>query len=196
MRGSKRLVGSPIALATSGLVLAAFMTFVLPLPDFSGAIVAGDGSAFDLDFSYTVAEAFERAAAFEGAEKAAFARAHWTWDLAYPLAYGAFFLCAWTFALERLAPGSRAARILPWLTVAAPLFDLAENAAASVLVALAPAREGLAAFAARAAVVATPAKWIAVAACFAGAVVLFAALGARALRRRAGSAGGPGGRRA
>ena len=197
MRGFHALVSSPFALAATGLALAAFMAFVLPLPDFSGAIMAGDGSAFDLDFAYTVEEAFERAAAFEGAEKAAFVRAHWTWDLAYPLVYGAFFLCAWAFALERLAPGSKASRAAPFLTLAAPLFDLAENAAASVLVSLAPARDGTAAFASRAAVLATPAKWIAVGACFAGVVLLFAALGAKALRRRfagwaSGSGGGPG----
>jgi hypothetical protein len=189
MHGFHRFIASPFALAATGVLLAAFMAFVLPLPAFSGAIVAGDGSAFDLDFSYSADEAFERVAAFSGAGREPFVRAHWTWDLAYPLVYGAFFLCAGAFALERLAPGSRAARVLPWLGLAAPLFDLAENAAVSVLVALAPARDGAAALAARAAVVATPVKWLAVGAAFALVAALFAALGTEALRRRFAGAG-------
>lgn len=131
-----------------------------------------EGGEFDTELFYTPAQAIEKASLFSPAGRAGSIRAHWTWDLAFPLAYGFFCTAAWALGLRLLAGTGRQPRYLfLLLPLAGSLFDVFENAAVSALLAADPAGPVLRA-AAMAASAGTALKWLLVVPAFSGAVVL------------------------
>ena len=170
-----------VLLSASALLLA-FQLFAFPT---MGAILdehTPAGGEFDLAFFYTPEQAMRKASLFGEADGKAFVMAHWTYDLAFPLAYGLFAASAWAFGLRLLAASARPARgprlSLVAIPLAAAAFDLCENAAVSLLLASYTV-SGPAGFAARASAAAasafTPLKWLAVVPALAGAILLPAA---------------------
>ncbi len=183
--------------------LLLYMLFVFPgVEGLRLAPRLGD-SSFDLRFAAPPQQSLALAAAMDAPARRASIIGHWTFDLAYPLLYGAFFFVTCRWALRRIGGG----RLLSFLTLAAPLLDLAENAAIAWLLVTAPALPAAAALGpataagpaaaaalspaiapagARAAALllsaATPAKWIAAASAAAITLVLAAVAAARAIR--------------
>lgn len=156
----------------AGVLLVAFGAFGFPpmvaLLDAS----TPEGGEFDTELFYTPAQAVEKAALFSQAGRAGSIQAHWTWDLAFPLAYGFFCVAAWAYGLRLLAGTGRPPRYLFLLVpLAGSLFDVFENAAVSVLLASAPAGPVLR-VAAAAASAGTVLKWLFVVPAFSGAIVL------------------------
>ncbi len=135
-----------------------------------------EGGEFDTELFYTPAQAIEKASLFSPAGRAGSIRAHWSWDLAFPLAYGFFCAAAWAFGLRLLAGTGRQPRYLFLLVpLAGSFFDVFENAAVSVLLAADPAGPVLRAAAVAAAIAAsdgTALKWLFVVPAFSGAIVL------------------------
>lgn len=156
----------------AGVLLVAFGAFGFPpmvaLLDAS----TPEGGEFDTELFYTPAQAVEKASLFSPAGRAGSIQAHWTWDLAFPLAYGFFCTAAWAFGLRLLAGTDRQPRYLFLLVpLAGSLFDVLENAAVSVLLAADPAGSVLR-IAAVAASAGTVLKWLFVVPAFTGAIVL------------------------
>jgi len=131
-----------------------------------------EGGEFDTELFYTPAQAVKKAALFCPAGRAGSIQAHWTWDLAFPMAYGFFCVAAWAYGLRLLAGTLRQPRYLFLLVpLGGSLFDVLENTAVSVLLAADPAGPVLQA-AAIAASAGTALKWLFVVPAFSGAIVL------------------------
>lgn len=184
-------LAKPAVLAAIAVLFAAFLGIGYPRMGALFSAATPEGGAFDLEFFYSPNQAIEKAALYTDRERADAVRVHWTLDLAFPLLYGTFLSSAWAFCLKRLAsPASRPPYAPAALPLAAMALDLAENAAVSILLAAGSgAGNGELGAGARAAAaaasVATPAKWIFVAASMAGAIILAVLTAAAAVRRRA-----------
>lgn len=175
---------SPWLFAAAAILFALFMVFVLPGESARARRTTPDGASFDLSLFSTPAEAFEKAAAHTVEGRFAYIAARWGFDLAFPLLYGLFAFAGWAFGLARLGPRAAASRRLPLVALLGPAFDLAENVAATVLMASVPARPlgwGIASS------LATPLKWLFVVVGLGGAVALPVAAAIRALALRARS---------
>ncbi len=186
----RSFLASPALFAASALLFAFFVGSVLPAEAAKAAAYTPPGAAFDTSFFYTPSEAFGKAAAYGVEGRLAYIAARWSFDLVWPLVYGLFALAAWAFGLERLGAAERIGRglgaaphrVLLWIPVLGPVFDYLENAAATVLMASAPARPlvwGLVASAA------TPLKWLFVLAGIGGALVMPGVVFIRSVLRRA-----------
>ena len=132
--------------ALAGLV--AFLLFgALVLPGQAAAaerVSAGAGSP-DTSFFYTPDDLLRQAEAYGESGRAAYVRARWTFDLAFPLVYGFFLVTSIGWSLRQAAPASSNWRLLSLVPVAAVLFDLFENTATSLVMAAYPAVPELAA---------------------------------------------------
>lgn len=182
LHGRATAWSSPWLFGAAAVLFALFMALVLPGQAARAARHAPGGESFDTSFFYTPAQAFDRAAAQSAEGRFAYIAARWSFDLAFPLVYGLFAVAGWAFGLERLGPACAARRPLALFALLGTLFDLAENTAATVIMASVPSRPlgwGIAAS------LATPAKWICVVIAMGGAVILPLAAGIRVLRGRA-----------
>jgi hypothetical protein len=181
MESLGNIVSKPQVLVLALVLFVLFM--VLGYPAMGALMIehTPTGAAFDLAFAYSPAEALGKAAMYDKAGRAAMISLHWTYDLAFPAAYGFFLASMWAWGLRLLAGASRSRlpryRLL-LVPLAAPLFDLLENAAVAVLLAAVgtgassglPGR--LAILASFVASGATVLKWVFVSAALGGGVLL------------------------
>lgn len=134
----------PVALA--GLVL--FLLFgALVLPGQAAAAErasAGMGSP-DTSLLYTAKDLLGQAEGYGEAGRAAYVRARWTFDLAFPLVYGVFLVTSIGWTLRRALPAASRWNLLNLVPVAAVLFDLLENTSTSLVMASYPTEIPLAA---------------------------------------------------
>lgn len=179
MKSLGQALAKPAVFGLSVFIFAAFVALILPGKAADAASYTPPGASFDTSFFYSPAQAIERAAAYSAEGRAAYIYDRWTFDLAWPAAYGFFMLSSWAFGL-RLFAGARGkapaylALALPALGVA---FDLAENAAVTALMigtgmAGQGVQPGWLAAAAAAASAATALKWVFVGTGLLGALVL------------------------
>lgn len=200
MKALGATLAKPAAFGLALAVFAAFVALVLPGKAADAAAYTPPGASFDTSFFYSPAQAIERAAAYSAEGRGAYIYDRWTFDLAWPAAYGFFMLSSWAFGLRLLA-GARGkapayrALALPALGVA---FDLAENSAVTALMIGTGMAAGSATplwlpAAAAAASAATALKWLFVGTGLLGTLVLPAAGAARLLiaSRRGSGGGGP-----
>jgi hypothetical protein len=175
--------------AASVAVLAVFMATILPAKAVDAALYTPAGASFDTSFFYTPAQAIERVGQYSPEGRAAYVYDRWTFDLAWPFAYGFFLLSGWAFGLSLLMPragdkgmvGRSRWLLVPVLAVA---FDFVENTAVTILMLAYPVVPLAAALVAS---VATVAKWVFVMAGMAGSVSLPLAGGIAVILRRRGS---------
>lgn len=180
--------GPVLALAT--MMLASFYFFAFPAMSSLLELHTPAAAAFDTEFFYTPAAALHKAHLYGDADRAALHLVHWTYDLAFPLAYGLWLGSAWAMGLRLIATDRHEPRFaLLFVPMAAVAFDLLENA--SVTLALntvdSPGAAGraLATAASVTASAATPLKWVAVSISVVGAIGLLAGgIAASAIRRR------------
>jgi hypothetical protein len=146
------------------IVFALFVAFVLPNQSAQGEAGEADAGSPDLSLWYTPAELYRMAEAYGPEGRQAYIRARFSFDVAWPLVYGAFLVTAisWLYA-RAFRPGSlwRHANLIPVLGV---LLDFVENVSTSLVMARYPNRTpGLAALAP----VFTLSKWVFVGGSFA-----------------------------
>ncbi len=185
-------LSKPSILALALMLLVAFYLFGYPA---MGALMVKHtprGAEFDTVFVYSPAEAVHKASLYDATGRSAMISLHWTYDLAFPVAYGFFLASAWAFGLRLVAGTTGKPRyFLLFVPLAAVLFDLLENASVSVLLAMVgsgpPGSTSHAAvrIAAVIACVSTALKWAFVLTAFAGAMILPAAgVAASVFRKR------------
>ncbi|MBM3121284.1 MAG: hypothetical protein FJZ97_03750 [Chloroflexi bacterium] len=169
--------------ALAGLVVfLLFGALVLPGQAVAAEQASAGAGSPDTSFFYKPDELLRQAEAYGEAGRAAYVRARWTFDLAFPLVYGFFLVTSIGWCLRRAAPPSSAWRLLSLVPVAAVLFDFLENTATSLVMSGYPAVPGLALILAP---WMTPVKWILVYASFGILAVALAAVLLRKLRRLA-----------
>lgn len=179
-------------LSRTSLVAASVMVFtlfaILGFPRLAATFESQTplGGEFDTVYFYTPSEALVKASLYSHDQVAASIYAHWTLDLAFPLAYGFLATTCWAFGLRLLAGRERQPRFgLLWIPLCAVAFDLLENASVSILLASTPGSK-LALLASTMASLCTSLKWLFVLPAFAG-VVLLPLIGLLYDRRRAAS---------
>jgi hypothetical protein len=169
--------------ALSAAILAAFFVFAFPRMGAEMAAITPAGGEYDTALFYSPAQAALKASLYDGPQRAALASLHWTYDLAFPLSYGFFSLAMWALGLRLLAGSARPRYVLLLIPLAAPLFDILENASVTALLRVASSGAAFR-IAAAASSVCTVAKWLLVAVALLGALGLLAAgLIASAVRR-------------
>lgn len=145
------------------VLMVLFMIVVLPDQARKAEEASGGNGSPDTSLVYTPQELLDLAASYGEAGRQAYLYARWTFDLAFPLVYGFFFITtlSWLFA-RGFKPGSRwqLANLVPLIAV---VFDLLENTATSIVMARFPQPASLAAWLAP---LFTLVKWIFVYASF------------------------------
>jgi hypothetical protein len=122
------------------VVFALFVAFVLPAQSGEADAEGADVGSPDLSLWYTPAELYRMAEAYGPEGRQAYIRARFTFDVAWPLVYGAFlvtaisWLCARAFKPDSLWQLSNLAPVL------GALLDLAENVSTSLVMARYPSR--------------------------------------------------------
>lgn len=173
--------------ALAALVLfVLFMVLVLPAQSESSREHSSGVGSPDMSFIYSADDIYGWAEAYGAEGRAAYVRARWTFDLAWPLVYGFFLVTAISWVGRRAYPATSRAELLNLVPVAAVLLDYAENVLTTVVMLRYP---GEASLAASLASPVTVVKWLFV---IGGFVVLFAGVIAwtwRAVRRKVASDG-------
>ena len=120
------------------IVFALFVAFVLPNQSAQGSKGADAGSP-DLSLWYSPAELCRMAEAYGPEGRQDYIRARFSFDIAWPLVYGAFLVTSISWLCARaLKSGSpwRRSNLTPMVAV---LLDLAENVSTSLVMARYPA---------------------------------------------------------
>jgi hypothetical protein len=122
------------------IVFLLFATLVLPRQAARAESESADAGSPDLALWYSTGELYAMAEAYGEQGRKAYVRARFTFDLVWPLAYGAFLTSAisWLYA-RAFAPGSRwrLANLAPPLGVA---LDYLENLSTSMVMLRYPGR--------------------------------------------------------
>lgn len=149
---------------------ALFLVFVLPAQaELSARSSSGAGSP-DQSFAYTAQDLYGWAQAYGEEGRSAYVRARWSFDLVWPLVYGAFLVTAISWVGRRAYREDSPARLSNLIPVTAVLLDYAENSLTSVVMLRYPDEATVAASLASPV---TVAKWLVLGA---GFVVLLAGL--------------------
>ena len=122
------------------VVFALFVAFVLPNQSAQEGSEAADAGSPDLSLWYTPAQLYRMAEAYGPAGRQAYIRARFTFDVAWPIVYGAFLVTAigWLYA-QAFQPNSiwRLTNLAPVMGV---LLDVLENLSTSLVMARYPDR--------------------------------------------------------
>ena len=141
----------------SMVVFIFFVAFVLPGQSAKADEVARDAGTPDLSFTYSTGDLYEMAESYGEPGRTEYIRTRFTFDLVWPLAYGAFLIAAisWSFAQGMPTESIwRRANMAPVLGV---LFDYLENISTSIVMFRYPAQTPVVDVLAT---VFTPVKWI------------------------------------
>lgn len=136
-RGLYRLAKLPIVLICL-LVFLIFSATQLPAQSSQAAAYSADAGTPDTSFFYTPAELNRMAERFGSSGRQAYIRARFTFDLVFPLVYGAFLATSLSFLLGRSLDEASPWRRLNLIPLAAVLLDLLENASAALVMAVYP----------------------------------------------------------
>ena len=127
------------------VIFLAFGALVLPGQSAAAERASGGAGSPDTSFFYSPADLLQQAGAYGEAGRAAYVRARWTFDLAFPLVYGFFLVTSIGWAVRKSAPAGSPWHRLNLLPVAGVLFDYLENTATSLVMARFPVAPPLAA---------------------------------------------------
>ncbi len=141
------------------LVFIVFSALTLPEQnELADSYSQGRGSP-DTSLFYSGEELYSLAEVYGEAGRAAYLKARWTFDLAFPFVYSFFLITSISWTLNRLIPSGSRWRLLNLIPLAAFAFDLLENSAASLVMARYPIHSPPGELLAP---IFTPVKWLAV----------------------------------
>jgi hypothetical protein len=127
-----------VVLATL-VVFVLFSVLVLPGQAASAQENSGGGGTPDLSLFYSAGDLYRMAEAHGQAGREAFVQARWTFDLAFPLVYGAFLITAISWLFARVSPAGSAWRLANLAPVLAVILDYLENTCTSLVMLRYPA---------------------------------------------------------
>ena len=145
------------------VIFLIFSATQLPAQSARAAAYSGSSGTPDTSLFYSTAALYGMAAAYGAEGRQAYIQARFTFDLAFPLVYGAFLATALSYLLGHALDEDSPWRRLNLLPLAAMLFDYLENICATRVMAAYPTPQPVAA---ALAVLFTPLKWLFIAAGF------------------------------
>lgn len=126
--------------ALSLIVFLAFSLVVLPGQAASARELGGGAGSPDTTFVYTPADLYRMAEAYGADGRAAFLKARWGFDVAWPLVYTSFLAMGASWLLGRALPAGDRRRLWNLLPVLAMALDVAENTGTSLVMLRYPAQ--------------------------------------------------------
>ncbi len=153
-----RISTPPVALICLVIFLV-FSATQLPAQSARAAAYSGSSGTPDTSLFYSTAALYRMAAAYGAEGRQAYIQARFTFDLAFPLIYGAFLATALSYLLGHALHEDSPWRRLNLLPLAAMLFDYLENLCAARVMAAYPTAQPAAA---TLAVLFTPLKWLSI----------------------------------
>lgn len=143
-------------------VFVVFSVLVLPVESAKVDAYAQGLGGPDTSFFYSGETLLKMAEAYGEEGRAAFLKARWGFDLAFPLIFTFFFITSISFVFKKGLAGSHQLSLVNLIPLLGFVFDLAENTATSVVMAAYPQIGTWGQFLAP---VFTPIKWIFVSIC-------------------------------
>jgi hypothetical protein len=134
-----------------------FSVLVLPVESARAEVFSQGMGGPDTSFFYDGKTLVQMAEVYGEAGRAAFLKARWGFDLAFPLIYTFFFITSTSFVYRKAFARSAQLPLVNLIPILGFVFDLAENTATSVVMAMYP-RSGT--WGQLLAPVFTPIKWI------------------------------------
>lgn len=150
-------ISSTWLMVASLLLMVLFMIFVLPAQAEGSAQASGSERSPDTSLFYSPEALYQMAEEYGPGGRQAYIQARWTFDLVFPLVYTSFLAVGISWFSQRLAGWKdirMRANLLPLL---GGLFDLLENTASSLVMAVYPAKIPIIPVAAS---FFTPVKWV------------------------------------
>ena len=164
----------------AAVIFILFSATVLPDQSNKAALYSADVGSPDLSLFYSKEDLYQMAEQYGSDGRQAYVRARFTFDLAFPIIYGAFLLFSSTWPLKRLTRSNSPWRLLVYIPLLAVIFDFFENASAAIVIGRYPSPSDLLAFL-------TPfftlIKWIFVASGFVLPIIYLVILILRRLRK-------------
>lgn len=124
------------------LVFLVFGATVLPAQARLAESTSGGAGSPDTSLYYSADRLLQLAEAYGEEGRAAYLRARWGFDLAFPIAYGFFLTSASAWAFARSSSETSRWRLAPLVPLGAVVFDLLENTATSIVMLRFPASTG------------------------------------------------------
>ena len=116
------------------IVFVIFSITVLPDQSAKAEAYSADVGSPDLSFFYAPTDLYRMAEAYGPEGRLYYVRARFTFDLVFPLVYGAFLMFTSAWALKELTIPNSRWRLLLLIPLLAVLFDLLENIAAAAVI--------------------------------------------------------------
>lgn len=110
-----------------------FTAFVLPAQNKQAESYSGETGSPDTSFYYTAEKLFQFAERYGAEGRAAYIKARLTFDVIFPLVYGAFLATAITWTFHMITPQGSPWRRLNLIPLLGVLFDYMENAATALV---------------------------------------------------------------
>ncbi|PKN98626.1 MAG: hypothetical protein CVU43_15915 [Chloroflexi bacterium HGW-Chloroflexi-5] len=149
---------STLWVALLGLaVFVVFSVLVLPVESARADAFSQGMGGPDTSFFYSGDTLLQMAEVYGEEGRAAFLKARWGFDLAFPLIFTFFFITSISYLFKKGLAGSQSLPLVNLIPLLGFVFDLAENTATSVVMAAYPLRDTWGQFLAP---VFTPVKWI------------------------------------
>lgn len=145
------------------LLMVVFMIAVLPAQAVDSANKIGSERSPDTSFFYTPEDLYQMAEEYGPTGRQAYIRARWTFDLVFPLVYTSFLTLGISWFIQRISGWKEIYRHINLLPVLGGIFDLLENSATTLAMALYPKKVQVLLLSAS---IFTPIKWVLVSASF------------------------------
>lgn len=139
------------------VVFVVFSVLVLPVESAKVDAYSQGLGGPDTSFFYNGEMLLQMADVYDEAGRAAFLKARWGFDLAFPLIFTFFFITSISFVFKKGLADTHPLPLLNLTPLLGCIFDLAENTATSVVMAAYPLRDTWGQFFAP---IFTPIKWI------------------------------------
>ena len=126
-----------VTLAALGIFIV-FSVLTLPGQNAIAESYSQNSGSPDTSLFYSGSELYRMAELYGPEGRAAYLRARWTFDLAFPLVYTFFLVTSISWLLNRMLPQDSRWRVLNLVPVAAMVLDFLENTATSLVMARYP----------------------------------------------------------
>ena len=138
------------------IVFLAFTALVLPGQAAKAEQASGNAGSPDTSFFYSASQLYGLAQSYGEEGRQAYIVARWTFDLVFPLVYGAFLITGISWLSLRIYGRGTLAQYANLVPVLGVLFDFLENTATSIVMARFPSESK---WIAHLATIFTPVKW-------------------------------------
>lgn len=156
-------ISSTWLMISSLLLMVVFMVVVLPAQAVESANKIGSERSPDTSFYYSPGDLYKMADQYGSTGRQAYIHARWTFDLIFPLVYTSFLTLGISWFSQRLTDWKEIYAITNLLPVLGGIFDLLENSATTLAMALYPKKVQILLLSAS---LFTPIKWVLVSASF------------------------------